>query len=184
MKKILVFAGSNSSKSINQKLADFVSSQIIGHNVDNIKLVDYVLPLFSEDIEQERGYPIDLKLLYNKIKDADALVISVNEHNRMISAFFKNTLDWLSRLDRNFLDGKKILIMSTSNGKNGAAGALEYSKYILSKFGATIIESFSIPYFSHNFSEESQSISNEVILMGFTDVLQNFTHQIGQQCVQ
>lgn len=184
MKKILVFSGSNSTKSINEKLVNFAATQIAGQNIEIIKLTDYVLPLFSEDIEQERGFPIDLKMLYNKIKDADALVISVNEHNGMISAFFKNILDWLSRLDRKFLNEKKILLMSTSNGERGGAGALEYMKYILPKFGANIVESFSIPSFAHNFSEESQSMSNEVLQLGFTDVIQNFTHQIGQECVQ
>lgn len=178
MKKILCFAGSNSSKSLNHRLVSFAASQIVSENVEIIKLTDYDLPLFGEDIERERGYSVDLKMLYNKIKEADALVISVNEHNRMVSAYFKNTLDWLSRLDRNFLEGKKILLMSTSNGKRGAASALEYIKNVLPRFGATIVESFSIPSFSENFSEETNSISNEVLMLGFTDVIQNFVHQL------
>ncbi len=180
MKKILFFAGSNSSKSINHKLVGFASSQIAGHDVELIKLTDYELPLFGEDIEREKGYSVDLKMLYNKIKEVDALVISVNEHNGMVSAYFKNTMDWLSRLDRNFLEGKKVLLMSTSNGKRGAASALEYTKNVLPRFGATVVESFSIPSYSENFSEEINSISNEVLLLGFTDVLQNFVHQIEQ----
>lgn len=180
MKKILFFAGSNSSKSINHKLVSFASTQVAGHTVEVIKLTAYNLPLFGEDIERENGYSTDLRMLYNKIKEADALVISVNEHNRTVSAFFKNIIDWLSRLDRNFLEEKKVLLMSTSNGKRGAASALEYTKNVLPRFGATVVESFSIPSFSENFSEETQSISNEVLLMGFTDVLQNFVHQLEQ----
>lgn len=180
MKKILFFAGSNSSKSINHKLVNFASSQFAGQTVEVIKLVDYELPMFSEDIEREKGYSVDLKMLYNKIKEADALVISVNEHNRMVSAYFKNVLDWLSRLDRNFLEGKKVMLMSTSRGKRGAASALEYTKNVLPRFGATVIESFSIPFYSENFSEETNSITNEVLLLGFTDVIQNFVHQIEQ----
>tara|TARA_R110002050_G_scaffold154638_5_gene282557 strand:+ start:635 stop:1177 length:543 start_codon:yes stop_codon:yes gene_type:complete len=180
MKKILFFAGSNSSKSINHKLVSYASSQIAGHANEVIKLTDYDFPMFGEDIERERGYSVDLKMLYNKIKEADALVISVNEHNSTVSAFFKNTIDWLSRLDRKFLEGKKILLMSTSNGKRGGASSLEYTKNVLPRFGATVVESFSFPSFSENFSEEDQSISNEVLLLGFTDVLQNFVHQIQQ----
>lgn len=184
MKKILVFSGSNKSSSINDKLAKYAAAHIVGHNIETLKLSDYVLPLFNEDIEQERGFPIDLKMLYNKIKDADALVISVNEHNGMISSFFKNIIDWLSRLDPKFLSGKNLLLMSTSNEEGGGAGALEYSKNVLPKFGGTIVESFSIPFFRENFSEDTQAISNEVLLLGFTDVIQNFAHQIGQECVQ
>ena len=180
MKKILCFAGSNSSKSINDKLVSFAAAQIIGHSVAVIKLTNYDLPMFGEDIEREKGYSIDLKMLHNKIKEADALVISVNEHNRTVSAYFKNTIDWLSRLDRNFLQEKKVLLMSTSNGKRGAASALEYTKNVLPRFGATVVESFSFPSFSENFSEETNTISNEVLLLGFTDVIQNFVHQIEQ----
>ncbi|MDC8001241.1 NAD(P)H-dependent oxidoreductase [Aequorivita todarodis] len=180
MKKILFFAGSNSSKSINHKLVSFAASQIAAHKVEIIKLTNYDLPLFGEDIEREKGYPVALKMLHDKIREADALVISVNEHNRMVSAYFKNTLDWLSRLDYGFLKEKKILLMSTSDGKRGAASALEYAKYVLPRFGGIIVESFSFPSFSENFSEETQSISNEVLLLGFTDVIQNFVHQIEQ----
>lgn len=180
MKKILFFAGSNSSKSINHKLVSFAASQFAGQSIEVIKLTDYELPLFGEDIEREKGYSVDLKMLYNKIKEADALVISVNEHNGMVSAYFKNTMDWLSRLDRHFLEGKKVLLMSTSNGKRGGASALEYTKNILPRFGATVVESFSFPSYSENFSEETNSISNEVLMLGFTDVIQNFVHQIEQ----
>ncbi|SRX75984.1 NADPH-dependent FMN reductase [Aequorivita antarctica] len=180
MKKILFLAGSNSSKSINYKLIVFTASQFAEQTVQIIKLTDFDLPMFGEDIEREKGYSVDLKMLYNKIKDAEALVISVNEHNGTVSAYFKNTIDWLSRLDRNFLEDKKVLLMSTSNGKRGAASALEYTKNVLPRFGATVVESFSFPSFSENFSEETQSISNEILLLGFTDVLQNFMHQIEQ----
>ena len=180
MKKILFFAGSNSSKSINHKLVSFAATQVAVHKVEVIILTDYKLPMFGEDLENEKGYSVELRMLYNKIKEADALVISVNEHNSTVSAYFKNTIDWLSRLDRNFLKDKKVLLMSTSNGKRGAASALEYTKNVLPRFGATIIESFSFPSYSENFSEETNSISNEVLLLGFTDVLQNFVHQIEQ----
>lgn len=178
MKKILAFAGSNAIVSINQKLVDFAASQVVGCNVEILKLTNYELPFYSEDIERERGYSVDLKMLYNKIKESDALIISVNEHNNSISSFFKNTLDWLSRLDRKFLEGKKILLMSTSSGKRGAASALEYTKNVLPRFGGEVVESFSFPSFSENFSEETQTISNELLSLGFTDIIQNFLHQI------
>lgn len=178
MKKILFLAGSNSSRSMNHQLVSFAASQVAGHHVEIIKLTDYVLPMFGEDLEREKGYSETLKALHAKIKEADALVISVNEHNRTVSAFFKNTLDWLSRLDRNFLEGKKVMLMSTSDGKRGASAALEYTKNVLPRFGALVVESFSFPSFSENFSKENQSISNEILLLGFTDVLQNFLRQI------
>ena len=178
MKQVLAFAGSNSSTSINHQLIQFAASKMVGHHVKVIKLTDFPLPMFSEDLERERGYPIELSLLKNEIDKVDALLISVNEHNGTVSAFFKNTMDWLSRLEYKFLADKKILLMSTSNGKRGALSALEYTKGILPRYGGEVVESFAFPSFSDNFSIEQQEITNEVLQMGFIDVLQNFAHQI------
>lgn len=178
MKKILAFAGSNSSTSINHQLIEFAASQITAHEVKIIRLTDYPLEIFSEDIERERGYSVELRLLKNEIADADALMISVNEHNQSPSAFFKNVLDWLSRLEHKFLKDKKILLMSTSNGKRGAMSSLEIVKTILPRFDGEIVESFSFPSFEKNLSVEEQKINDEVLAMGFKDVLENFQQQI------
>ncbi|MBZ0328227.1 MAG: NAD(P)H-dependent oxidoreductase [Altibacter sp.] len=178
MKKILAFAGSNSSTSINHQLVQYAASKMVGHQVKVVRLTDFPLPLFSEDLEREKGYPIELSLLKNEIAAVDALLISVNEHNGTVSAFFKNTMDWLSRLEYKFLIDKKVLLMSTSNGKRGALSALEYTKGVLPRYGGTVIESFAFPSFSENFSVEKKEITNEVLQLGFIDVLQNFAHEI------
>lgn len=178
MKNILAFSASNSKNSINTQLVNFAVSHIAGQNVQSISLTDFELPIYSQDLQKERGFSVDLQLLMNKIKESDALIISVNEHNRMISAFFKNILDWLSSLDPMFLKDKSILLMSTSNDVNGAASAFEYTKEILPSFGGEVLESFSIPSFSENYSQESNTITNELLVLGFVDVIQNFTHRI------
>ena len=176
MKKILAFAGSNSSTSINQQLLDHVVGRIQSHNIKEIKLTEYPLPIFSEDIEKNQGYPINATILKNLIAESDALVVAVNEHNGGPSAFFKNNIDWLSRVNRNFLEGKKILLISTSPGKGGAKHSLEYAKNIFGRFGGEVIESFSLPSFKDNFQEEK--VTNEVLDMGIEDVLTTFAHQI------
>lgn len=178
MKKILAFSGSNSSTSINEKLVDYTVALLQNHSIKRIKLTAFPLPIFSEDLEKKEPYPVNLILLKNEIKEADALLISVNEHNGAASAFFKNYIDWLSRIEYKFLAGKKILLMSTSPGKRGGASALEYTKNILPKFDGEVIESFSFPSFSENFSVENNSIINEVLRLGLHDVIQNFAHQI------
>ena len=178
MKKILAFAGSNSSTSINQKLVDYTVSLLQNHTIKQIKLETYSLPVYSEDIEKTEGYPVDLMLLKNEIKEADALVIAVNENNGTVSAFFKNYIDWLSRIEYKFLANIKILLMSTSPGKRGGASALEYTKNVLPRFDGEVVESFSFPSFSENFSVENNTITNELLRLGFHDVIQNFAHQI------
>ncbi|MEW7290522.1 NADPH-dependent FMN reductase [Aquimarina sp. 2304DJ70-9] len=177
MKKILAFSGSNSSTSINHKLVEFVASEIKDHEVKVINLVNYPMPMYSED-EEKKGFPGMTMGLKQEISEVDALLISVNEHNGSWSAFFKNIIDWLSRLDRNFLEGKKILLMSTSPGKRGGIGSLEYAKNVFPRFGAEIIESFSFPSFYDNFSTESNAITEETLLLGLNEVLSTFAHQI------
>ena len=176
MKKILAFAGSNSSTSINFQLLTHVASRIQGHEVKVQDFTQYELPIYSADREKERGIPVSAKIINKIIHEHEALIIAVNEHNGNVSAYFKNIIDWLSRLDRNFLEGKKILLISTSPGKRGAAAALEYTKGILPRFGGAIIESFSLPSFNDNFRDGK--VLNEVLDMGVEDLLTTFSHQL------
>ncbi len=177
MKNILAFAGSNSSSSINQKLVAYVASQIEEHHTKVINLVNYSMPMYSED-EEKKGFPGMAMGLKQEISEADALLISINEHNGSWSAFFKNIIDWLSRLDRNFLEGKKILLMSTAPGKRGGLGSLNYAKSVLPRFGAEIVESFSFPSFYDHFSLETNTVTDETLLLGLHEVLSTFAHQI------
>ncbi|UJH92210.1 NAD(P)H-dependent oxidoreductase [Antarcticibacterium sp. 1MA-6-2] len=176
MKKILAFAGSNSSTSINHTFLTHVVDRIQGHEIKILKLREFDIPIYSIDLEKERGIPTDIRILKNLIDEHDALVISVNEHNGTVSAFFKNIIDWLSRMDRSFLTGKHILLMSTSPGARGAAAALDYTKHMLPRFGGKIIQSFSFPSFKDNL--EDGKIQNEVLDMGIEDVLTTFAHEI------
>ena len=178
MKKILAFSGSNSSTSINHKLVAYVASEMIEHKIKILKLVNYPMPMYSEDEEKNNGFPGMTLGLRQEISEVDALIIAVNEHNSSWSAFFKNIIDWLSRLDRNFLEGKKILLMSTSPGKRGGMSSLEYAKSVLPRFGGEIIESFSFPSFHANFSAEKNEVIEETLLLGLREVLSTFTHQI------
>ncbi|WP_109299030.1 NADPH-dependent FMN reductase [Aquimarina sp. AU474] len=178
MKKILAFAGSNSSTSINQKLVEFVATEIKEHDVKVINLQHFSMIMYSEDEEKNNGFPGMAMGLKKEISEVDALIISVSEHNGSWSAFFKNIMDWLSRLDRNFLEGKKILLMSTSPGKRGGVGSLEYAKSLLPRFGAEIVESFSFPSFYDNFSATSNTVTDETILLGLNEVLSTFAQQI------
>jgi chromate reductase, NAD(P)H dehydrogenase (quinone) len=179
-KKILAFAGSNSSTSINHALVSFAVSQVAAHDVKVIKLTDFPLEMFGEDIEKERGYSTDLRMLLHEIKAADGLMISVNEHNGGPSAFFKNVMDWLSRIEYKFLEGKKVLLMSTSDGQRGGAAALEYTKSRIPRHNGVVVESFSFPGFKDHFSLSENKITDEILSLGFTDVLQNFEHAVGQ----
>lgn len=177
MSRILAFAGSNSSTSINYKLVQFTTSLIKDHEVDLINMVDYNFPVFSEDLERKKGYSDLLKGLIDKIVQANALIISVNEHNSNPSAYFKNVLDWLSRMDRNFLADTKILLMSCSGGRRGGIGSLEVVKGILPRFGGEIIATFSLPSFNHTF-DKAKGITDPELAEAHKKALEIFLSQI------
>lgn len=177
MTKILAFSGSNSPTSINHQLILNVTQRISEHPVEVIKLRELEIPYYSI-VREKEGIPQDVKFLYEKIQDHPALIISVNEYNANVSGFFKNIIDWLSRVDRKFLQEKKLLLMSTSPGKRGGASALEYCKGQFSRHGAIIAESFSLPQFYENFDSQKGTISNEIFELGIEEVVTSFSQQI------
>ena len=161
MKKIIAFAGSNSSTSINHALVSYLASTIQKCDVSVLKLTDFNLPMYSEDIEKKEGFPDALKTLVLEIKSADGVIISINEHNGTVSAFFKNVLDWLSRIDGNYLEGSKVLLLSTSPGGRGGKTALQYLTDFYARKEITIVDSISFPSFYENFSLDENRISTQ-----------------------
>ncbi|MGC1516164.1 MAG: NAD(P)H-dependent oxidoreductase [Maribacter sp.] len=162
MSSILAFAGSNSSTSINYALVRYTATLIQSHKIILCDMAQRPFPMYSEDYEKEHGFSDALSELRNEIKNASALIISVNEHNSYPSAYFKNVMDWLSRMDVSFLEGKKILLMSTSKGGRGAKGALEAAEKMLNRFKGEVKETFSLPHFQENFSQDL-GISNTAL---------------------
>ena len=53
--KLVVFAASSSSKSINKTLATYAASLLDDVSIDILDLNDYELPLYSEDKEGDIG---------------------------------------------------------------------------------------------------------------------------------
>lgn len=162
MATILAFAGSNSSTSINFQLVKYTASLVGDQDVQLLNMAHFPFPMYSIDHEKEKGFSNSLVELKNDISKADGLIVSVNEHNGNLSAYFKNLIDWLSRLERKFLLEKTILLMSTSGGKRGGLGALEIAEKIFVRFGASEVLTFSLPNFNTNFDKNEGIINEEV----------------------
>ncbi|MCK0159714.1 NADPH-dependent FMN reductase [Allomuricauda sp. F6463D] len=178
MAAILVLAGSNSSASINFKLVKYTVSLVQDHDIQTLNMAVYPFPMYSMDYERDNGFSNSLVELKEDIKNSSGLILSVNEHNGNPSAYFKNVLDWLSRLDRNFLEGTKVLLMSTSAGKRGAKGALEVIQNMLPRFGAEIVSTFSLPSFRDNFSD--QGVLDEALKSEHKEALNVFLDSVNQ----
>ncbi|MEL6304226.1 MAG: NAD(P)H-dependent oxidoreductase [Bacteroidota bacterium] len=154
MAKILAFAGSNSSTSINLQLVKHTAAQIKNHEVRVLDMTRYPFPMYSADIEKQIGFSNSLVEFKNEFAQVDGVVLSVNEHNGNISAYFKNIVDWLSRLERTFLADKPILLMSASPGKGGAKNALSRAEQMLPYFGGKVVATFSLPSFGQNLTSD------------------------------
>ena len=152
MKKIIALGASSSSKSINKTLAMHVAGKVADASITVIDLNDYMLPLYSVDVEKEFGIPEGAHRFSEIIESADGLVISLAEHNGTYTAVFKNLIDWLSRIDMNVWKGKPILLMATSPGSRGGATVLAAAKSYFPFMEGDIIADFSLPSFYENFS--------------------------------
>ena len=162
MAKILALAGSNSSTSINFQLVDHTVGLLEGHDTRVLNMAHFPIPMYSADRENAEGFPDTIVDLYGYIKEADGMILSVNEHNGNPSAYFKNVLDWLSRKERTFLEGTKIYLMSASPGKRGATGSRTVVENLIPRFGGEVSALFSLPSYGTNFKPGEGLLDNEL----------------------
>lgn len=163
--KILAFAASNSSASINKKLVTFASTFFTNYSVEILDLNDYEMPLFSVDKLAKNGLPTLAFDFAKKIDESDFLLISFAENNGAYTTAFKNIFDWISVIpDRKaFWGNKPSFLMSTSPGARGGASVMNLAKTTLPFYGTKVIDSFSLPSFYSNF-KEGVGIINVVLL--------------------
>lgn len=152
MYKILAFAGSNSSTSINLKLVKYTLSYFKDYKSTVLDLNDYEMPVFSVDREK-KGIPQQAYDFLKEIADCDIILLSLAEHNRTFTAAFKNLFDWCSRIDINIFQNKPMLLMSASPGKKGGASVMEAALKHFPEFGGNIVAHFSLPAFYKNLKE-------------------------------
>ena len=152
MKKIITIAGSNSQKSINKSLITYTSGLLEDVEIISIDLNDYVLPIYGVDFEAENGIPTAVKRLDELFNTADGFMVSLAEHNGSYAAVFKNTIDWLSRVNMKIWKEKPMLLMATSPGGRGGASVLQAASAYFPFMGASITDTFTLPSFYDNFN--------------------------------
>jgi len=172
--KLLAFAATSSSKSINKQLVTYAASLVADASVEILDINDYEMPLFSQDKEEVQGQPDQAKAFYAKLGQADAIIISFAEHNGSYTAAYKNLFDWASRIDMKLFQNKPMVLLATSPGPGGAATVLAAATGSAPYFAADVKASLSIPSFFDNFDSEKQQISNPEIL----DKLQSAVAQL------
>jgi len=154
-KKIIAFGASNSKNSINKLWAKYVCTFFSDFEIEVLDLNDYPTPLYSIDLESEKGIPENVNRFLSKIDSADFIVISLAENNGSYNAYFKNLFDWVSRSRQRMFENKKLLLLSTAPGARGGESVMNAALDRFPRHGAEILGSFLLPFFQKNYDIEN-----------------------------
>lgn len=158
--KILAFAASNSSNSINKDLITYAATLLDKHDVDIVDINEFEMPIYSSDLEEAHGIPDAASRFLKKIEDSNALLISYAEHNGNYAVAYKNIFDWMSREKQEVYQGKPIVMLSTSPGPSGAKSVLALARESAHFFNGHVKAALSIPSFFENFDREKRELRN------------------------
>jgi len=161
--KILAFAATSSSKSINRQLVNYATSLVDPdeNDIEILDLNDYELPLFSEDREAELGQPQLARDFIDKIANSEAIVISFAEHNGSYTVAYKNIFDWASRITMKVFQGKRMVMLATSPGPGGASNVLRSAVESSGYFDGKVVGKLSVPSFYEKFDSASAVLRDE-----------------------
>jgi NAD(P)H-dependent FMN reductase len=156
--KILVFAGSIRTGSLNETLAAYAARQLraLGAEVSHISLKDYRMPLYDGDVEAANGTPEAAQKLCALIYEHQGVFIAGPEYNASITPLTKNTLDWVSRVEGGKVFFNRVFALGgASNGRLGAYRSLMATRQVL-ELGCTAFvqpEMISVPQASKAYDE-------------------------------
>ncbi len=151
--KVLAFAGSTATHSINKKLITLVTriAQQEGAIVTLVDLTDYPMPFYNADLEAAEGMPENARKFRRLMIENDVILIASPEYNHSFTALLKNTIDWASRSEtasssRQAFQGKLFGLMSTSPGKGGGANGLMHLRVVINDIkGIVSSHQYSLP---------------------------------------
>src|SRR5436309_11539205 len=97
--KILAFAGSMRTESLNKKLIKVAikGAEAAGAQVTYLDLRDLNLPLYDGDLESSDGLPAGARKFKDLLFANDGIMIASPEYNSSISGVLKNAIDWATR---------------------------------------------------------------------------------------
>jgi len=178
--KILAFAASNSSQSINKTLATYAAERLQSEFISTAELEildlnDFEMPIYSADREKETGIPTQAQAFFDKIGDADAVIASFAEHNGSVTAAWKNIFDWMSRIDMGVFHGKPVLALAASPGPRAGAGVLGYIEMSLPRFGADVKGQLGIGMWSEAWNADTKTLTNPDDIVALDQALNALT---------
>jgi chromate reductase, NAD(P)H dehydrogenase (quinone) len=124
--KLLAFAGSTRSGSLNQALLNLAvaEARARGAEVTEIRLKDFDLPLYDGDLEVS-AFPGAARELKSLFQSHQGFLIASPEYNGSVSGVLKNAIDWASRPT----DGEALTALSAFRGKVAGLMAASISPF-------------------------------------------------------
>lgn len=141
--RILAFAGSIRTGSVNARLAALVATRLeaAGASVTRLSLADYPLPIYNGDDEMRDGQPEAGKALKAAFDGHQGIFITSPEYNAGYSPLLKNALDWTSRLPAPGVFQGRVTALGAVGGSafGGYRGLTQLRQMLELGFGATVI---------------------------------------------
>lgn len=156
--RIAVLPGSARSSSLNRRLAGDLAARFAerGRDASVIELADYPLPIYHGDDEVEHGVPDTAVRLHDVLARADGLVLVSPEYNGGLPALLKNSIDWVTRVDRAVFRRALIGLAATSPGRRGAQSVLTAMRHMADHMRLEVLPtSLSVPHGGEAFDEAS-----------------------------
>lgn len=173
MKNIIAFTGSTNPNSINENLLIAAINKFSKDSVNHVQLANQNIPIYSQEIEEE-GIPKPIKELFQLFTKADGFIIASPEHNGLLSAFLKNIIDWLSRVDQKFFGDKPVMLMSASPGEYGGASHLQTLGNLMPYWAGNLTSVYSLGDFKNKFNVENSTISDSLEDSKLNEAIQVF----------
>ncbi|MEM7093664.1 MAG: NAD(P)H-dependent oxidoreductase [Actinomycetota bacterium] len=173
--KILAIPATNHKNSINRLLLTYAATILDAQSggaveVDFVDLNDYEFAIYSPEREAE-GIPAGARELFDRIGSADAIMVSFAEYNGSYTPAWKNTFDWMSRIDTGVYQGRRVVLLAATPGPRAGAGVLGAATMATPHFGADVIGHLGIGSFAENFDLANGRISNDELDTQLRDIL-------------
>lgn len=139
---MLILAGSTRKASLNAELARHIAALAAADGTDArfVDLEHFDMPMYNFDLEQVEGVPSAAVELHDLIKSAKSVVIVSPEYNGGPIPVLKNAIDWVSRVTKRPLEGKRVGLVSATPGSGGGVTGLAGMRLILTNMRAEIAD--------------------------------------------
>jgi chromate reductase len=128
--KLLVFAASHRTDSVNRKLAKLASTHAAaqGVTIDFAEYGEFDMPVYNDIIALDNGVPAIAQTFAHRVAAADGVIVASPEYNWSYPGSLKNIIDWTSRIPEKPVAGKTVLLMSATPGSRGGILGLNHLK--------------------------------------------------------